>query len=164
MSKLCYNRRINERKNKMKENVIYDSDWAVNEHEGDNWNDFYDFHFDDEVGNLYKELDSRILVIADLGLWNGRKKGYKFLNRKNLNDIMYAGIGDHKRVYVKDNDVYMEDTHHDGSNTYIFRLVKNEDNIDILTDKIYNEDYTQKDINRYTTSLAKMVKEIYGWK
>ena len=50
-----------------------------------------DMYFDDEYANLNKELDGRILVIADLGLWNGRKQGYKILG-KNIHDILFAHI------------------------------------------------------------------------
>lgn len=40
-------------------------------------NETNDMYFDDEYANLNKKIDGRILVIADLGLWDGRKQGYK---------------------------------------------------------------------------------------
>ena len=51
--------------------------------------------FDDEYKyNLNKTLSNRILCIADLGLWHGRKTGYKLLN-DNLNEILTAAQGDY---------------------------------------------------------------------
>lgn len=146
----------------MKTRMIYDSQWAIDD--CDNEDDFYDFHFDDEVRNLNKELDNKILVIAELHLWNSVKSGFIILDRQNLSEILYVGSGDYKKVYVKGNDVIMEDTHHDGNNIYKFRLIKDINNIHNLTNKIYVGNFSSKDISRYTTSLAKMVKEIYGWK
>ena len=48
-----------------------------------------DQHFDDEQSNLFKILDGRILCIADMGLWNGRRTGYKILGN-NLNEVLTA--------------------------------------------------------------------------
>ena len=141
----------------MKRHMIYDYKW-IDDCEHD-----YDFFFDDEVGNLYKELDSKILVIAELHLWNGIKSGFKILDRMNLNEVMYVGQGDHIKVYVEGRDIKMEDYHHDGINTYTFRLIKNMNNIHNLTDKIYKGKFSSKDISRYTKSMGKMVREIYGW-
>ena len=42
--------------------------------------DMLSFYLDDECTNLNTQTDGRILVIADLGLWHGRKQGYKILN------------------------------------------------------------------------------------
>jgi parallel beta-helix repeat protein len=47
---------------------------------------FYDY-FDDEEINLNLELGRHILVIADLGLWNGRHSGYKEIGT-NLRDCL----------------------------------------------------------------------------
>jgi hypothetical protein len=144
----------------MKKHMIYDSDW-ITEIEGDEYD--YDYCFDDEVGNLNKDLDNKILVIAELHLWNGVKSGFKILDRQNLNEVMYASQGDSMKVYVEGRDIKMEDCHHDGTNIYTFRLIKNMDNIHNLTDKIFNGDFSSKDISRYTKSMGKLVRDIYGW-
>ena len=39
--------------------------------------DLNDSYLDDERANLNIQLSQPILVIADLGLWNGRRTGYK---------------------------------------------------------------------------------------
>ena len=140
----------------MKEHIIYDSDNCEYDDYG------YCSDFDDEVGNLHKELDNRIIVIADLGLWNGRHSGYKVIG-SNLNDIMYQSTDGNYKVWFDGHNIKAKDSHHDGYNYYEFREIKSGVNIDILKNKIYNGTFTRRDINRYTTSLGKYVKEIYGW-
>jgi hypothetical protein len=97
-----------------------------------------------------------------LGLWNGRKSGYKLLGT-NLNEILDFFSCDDIKVYDNETDVCSTASHHDGLNYITFRLVKDDVDIDELTAKIYAEKYTQEDIEKYTDSLSPFVQEIYGW-
>lgn len=115
----------------MKEHIIYDSDNCEYDDYG------YCSDFDDEVGNLHKELDNRIIVIADLGLWNGRHSGYKVIG-SNLNDIMYQSTDGNYKVWFDGHNIKAKDSHHDGYNYYEFREIKFGVDIDILKNKIYN--------------------------
>lgn len=124
-----------------------------------------DIWFEDEESNLYKELDGRILAIASMGLWNGRKSGYKILGH-NLNEVLTCGIGcDEKEVYCDAYNVYAEGYHHDGRNYVEFREIREDRDIDRLLNKIYNnEEVTRREINYYTKSLRPYIKEVYGIK
>lgn len=42
---------------------------------------------DDEISNLDMFLEGNILLIADLGLWNGRKSGYRIIDN-NVGNIL----------------------------------------------------------------------------
>ena len=125
--------------------------------------DRIDMEFDDEQSNLFKILDGRIICIADMGLWNGRRSGYKILGN-NLNEVLTCGIGcDEKEVYCDAYNVYAQGYHHDGSNSVEFREIREDRNIDNLLDKLYNnEEVTRREINYYTRSLRPYIKEIYG--
>ena len=125
--------------------------------------DRIDMEFDDEQSNLFKILDGRILCIADIGRWNGRRSGYKILGN-NLNEVLTCGIGcDEKEVYCDAYNVYAQGYHHDGSNSVEFREIREDRNIDNLLDKLYNnEEVTRREINYYTRSLRPYIKEIYG--
>ena len=123
----------------------------------------YDVICDDEYKyNLNKTLPNRILCIADLGLWQGRKTGYKLLG-DNLNEILTVAQGDYYKVYYDGYNVRAEDNHHDGTNYYTFRVIKDNVNIDNLLNKLYNGTATNNDINNYTKSLKSEIKSIYGW-
>ncbi len=125
--------------------------------------DRIDMEFGDEQSNLFKILDGRIICIANMGLWNGRRTGYKILGN-NLNEVLTCGIGcDEKEVYCDAYNVYAQGYHHDGRNSVEFREIREDRNIDNLLDKLYsNEEVTRREINYYTRSLRPYIKEIYG--
>lgn len=137
-----------------------------------NDNDIYDMiadmermDFEDEYENLNMPLDGRILVIADLGLWNGRRQGYKVIG-SNLQDIMTAATKDDDfHIYSDGKDIRAEGRHHDGTNYYLFREIRDDiDNIDPLLIDIYNgETISNRRLGRYTKSLAPYVASVYGW-
>lgn len=137
------------------EHIIYNSEDEDSE-----------FTFRDEFANLNKELDKWILVIADLGLWNGRKSGWRISKAKNLQVILTFAQGDFYKVFYdsETDDVKADDVHHDGTNHYTFRGIKNNTDIGSLLTKIYLGEHTQADIDKYTVPLGQCVRKIYGWK
>ena len=118
----------------------------------------------DEQMNLNKKIDGRILCIADLGLWNGRKSGYKILG-DNINTIFNIGDFDYVEFYGDGYNIRATEHHHDGTNYYLYRVIREDRNIDNLLDAIYNnEEITMKKLNYYTKSLYKDVANVYGWR
>ena len=47
-------------------------------------------YLDDERVNLNITLSRPILIIADLGLWNGRRSGYAEIKSRNIRDCLYS--------------------------------------------------------------------------
>lgn len=127
--------------------------------------DDIDFWFEAEECNLNKQLDGRILAIADMGLWYGRRTGYKILGH-NLNEVLTSSIGcDDKEIYCDGRNVLAKGYHHDGTNYVEFREIREDRNIDTLLEKLYNnEEVSRKEINYYTRSLRPYVKQVYGIK
>lgn len=125
-----------------------------------------DFTWECESGNLDKETTGEIVIIADLGLWNGRQQAIKETRKYNLNTIIdYHGDVDDIEVYVEDGEVRGNGYHHDGTNHYIFREVVDYDKWKELSQKIMaGGKYTKAELNKATKSLAGYVNEIYGWK
>ena len=140
---------------------LYDNGYKVKNCDFTIYSSPFSEYYDDEKINLNKILDGNIICIANLGLWNGKKSGYKILS-DNLNNI-FDVCEDYNEFFIDNYDVKAKCTHHDGTNYYTFREIKQDVNIDILTDKIYNGNFTQKDITRYTKSLKPYLKKIYGW-
>lgn len=129
----------------------------------DDWDRYW---FEDEQ-SVMEELDKKcneIIAVADLGLWNGRRIGYK--DYRHLQDIIYTSC-DYEKIYV---DCYgnlrKSESHHDGTNTILYRQWK-DDITDIQKDNFKNKCYegclTKQDIYRYTKSLGKLFCEYYGW-
>ena len=121
-------------------------------------------YFEDERANLDKQLEGRILCIADIGTWRGRFSGYKILGN-NLNNVVSRlsdSIEDFK-IYMDGRNVYWTGYHHDGVNYVEFREIRENRNIENLLNKLYNqEEVTRKEINYYTKSIRPYIKEIYG--
>ncbi len=119
-------------------------------------------YLDDERENLNIVADGRILVIADLGLWNGRRQGYKILSRR-VSDIL-SDDADYVEWYGNGYNIKATASHHDGTNYYEYRVIREDRNIENLLDAIYNgEKITRKKLNYYTKSLYKDIAKVYGW-
>ena len=150
-----------------------DMDEAEAEIKSNNDDDFYGWEneqesawFGDEEANLNVELDTRILAIADVGRWNGRVMGYKELTG-NLSSILRSMNVDYLKVFVADREVRATGIHHDGTNYVTFRAWK-DSTTDAQRERVTEAIYNQKEtamalVKRYTRSLAKDVRAIYGW-
>jgi hypothetical protein len=123
-------------------------------------------YLDDERMNLNIQLSRPILVIADLGLWNGRRMGYKEIASGNIRDCLYSDT-DYSTWYVdKLGDMRCDAIHHDGTNHYLYRAYKDgvrEEQIDRLKEKIYGGVATRADITRVTERLGDEIGKVYGW-
>lgn len=119
------------------------------------------FYLDAEKCNLDKPLENKIIIIADLGFWDGRKLGYRIVDA-NLNKIFDIGEWDEAHWYYDRYDVHCRNPHHDGVHYLKFRELKDSKYEDIICKKIYDGTLTSKDITRYTKSLVPYIKEIYG--
>lgn len=134
------------------EDAIYD--WMV---------EMNDSYFDDEKYNLNREVGGRILVISDFGLWNGRRRGYKVIDSRNIRDILTFNY-DFFEIYGDGYNIRAIERHHDGTNYYLYRVIREDRNIDNLLDAIHNdEEISRSKLNYYTKSLYKDVASVYGW-
>lgn len=129
-------------------------------------NDLQCMDYDDQRKyNLNKELDGKIIAIANIGLWNGRRSGYKIMGY-NLNNILDYFSCDYIKVYADRYNIHSEASHHDGTHYVTFRMLKpnlSEEQVENFLNKVYNGTHTKQDITRYTKSLVADVKQVYGW-
>ena len=109
-----------------------------------------------------------ILVIADLGLWDGRHSGYKEIESGNLMDCFEPSRDtlDIEWFVDRNGDLRCNDYHHDGTNHYLYRVWK--DNIseaqkDNLRLKLYRGEFSRADITRSTKRLGDEIGKVYGW-
>lgn len=110
----------------------------------------------------------KILAVASLGLWNGRRTAYKFFD--SLEDILSSDC-DFCEWYC-DTQLRFKGSHHDGNNYYAYYLFKGD------SDECYNTEGAQKFLDdlyygnpiskarwyKYTRSIAPYIKKYYGWK
>ncbi len=126
-------------------------------------------YLDDERANLNVSLGRPIIVIGDLGLWYGRRIGYKDIPSGNIRDCLYAGRDDDYVTWYVDElgDLRCRACHHDGTNYYTYRVFKygtTYDQMENLKYKLYQGTATRKDITRYTERLGDAIANVYGFK
>ena len=125
-------------------------------------------YLEDEKLNLNLVLNQPILMIGDLGLWYGRRSGFRIIESGKLSDCLYFQ-GDYAEIYVDEfGDLRINDHHHDGTNHYLCRVFKpsaGETARENLCDKLYSgEPVDSTDISRVTSRLGDVIGDVYGWK
>ena len=127
-----------------------------------------DSYLEDERGNLDIQLSNDIIIIADLGLWNGRHTGYKLIKSGNIKDCLFFTQNIEQAVWYVDgyHNLRCDAYHHDGINHYLYRMLKeniSDNQKDTFLNKIYDGVVTMTDITRYTVSVGKEIEKVYGW-
>lgn len=125
-------------------------------------------YLDDERCNLNIQLSRPILVVGDLGLWHGRRMGYKEIESGNIRDCLYTERDiDNATWFVdKNGDFRCDAIHHDGTNHYLYRAYKDgvsETQIDNLKEKLYRGTATRADITRITRRLGDEIARVHGF-
>ncbi len=125
-------------------------------------------YLDDERTNLNIQLAQPILIIANMGLWYGRRMGYREIESGNIRDCLYSDRDtDYATWYVdKLGDLRCDAIHHDGTNYLLYRTYKSgvrESQIDLLKEKLYYGKATRADITRVTRRLGDDIAKVYGF-
>lgn len=124
------------------------------------------YYLNDERVNLCVVLPRPIICIADLGRWNRRYVGYKLLESCNISDCLCDTECDYCEWYVdRYNDLRFTGVHHDGTNHYIYRELRDlsDKQMENFLEKLHKGTLTRRDINRYTTRLGDCINKVYGW-
>lgn len=123
-------------------------------------------YLDDKRLNLNIQLPTKILVIADIGRWDGRYSGYAEIKSGNIRDCLYSEM-DYCTWYVdRLGDLRCDAVHHDGTNFYLYRAYKEDardSQIDLLKEKLYCGKATRADIIRVTRRLGDEIAQVYGF-
>ena len=119
----------------------------------------------DERLNLDIQYNQPIIIIGDLGFWNGRARGYKDVPSGNIKDCLYSDTDKTEWFIDEHGDLRAEAAHHDGTNYYLYRVFKDnvtEEQIEDFKDKIYTGTLTDADIRKYTHRLGDEIAGVYG--
>ena len=123
-------------------------------------------NLDDERANLNIQLSRPIIILGDIGRWNGRVFGYKEIESGNIKDCLYSE-NDYNTWFVDEKgDLRCDSIHHDGTNHYLYRAYKSsatDEQIEDLKEKLYNGNCTESDIERVTRRLGDEIGRVYGW-
>ena len=171
------------------ENLIVNFEYVIWTNEGLEWEDWADdfekeysdisdekkFELMNELNNDCLEdarhtmdiyVGSPIIIIADLGLWDGRHGGYKIIERGCLRDCMYSDL-DGVTWYVDGRgDIRMEGCHHDGRNYYLYRKLREDIGyveMEEFLSKILNRTMTEEDLEKATERLGDILEKLFDF-
>lgn len=123
-------------------------------------------YLEDERINLKIDPVEDILVIGDIGRWDGRKSGYKEIHGGYISDCLYSECDSNEWYVNREGELCSTNIHHDGTNYYVYRAWKpeasEEQRVD-LKSLIYNGKATKKDIDLVTDKLGFKIADVYGW-
>ncbi len=142
-------------------NRIIWSNWDTEADDPDRLADY----LEDERANLDIKLDGMIIVIADLGLWNGRRKAYRLISSGNIKDCLYDDC-DYITWYCDNYNFKAVACHHDGINRYLYRVFRDDlSGIQIgnFLHKVARGEANDRMIRRYTKSIRPEIAKVYGW-
>lgn len=127
-----------------------------------------DDDLDAERANLNITLHDRIIMIGNIGLWDGNYHGYNDTHcGNNIRDCLYSSC-DYVTWYCdRLGDLRAEEVHHDGRNYILYRVWKRdvtETQKERLLDRILDGTATRRDITRYTERIGDYIGSVYGWK
>ena len=123
-------------------------------------------YLDDERMNLDRQLSTPILVCADLGLWNGRKSGYRMIGSGNIKDCLDSGFTDVEWYVDRQGDLRSTAVHHDGRNHYLYRAVRErvpDWKVERLQNRLYEGTASYADIAKVTRRLGDEIAAVYGF-
>lgn len=124
---------------------------------------------EDERARLDILLDDDIIIIADIGLWNDRRRGYKKLHSNNIADcLQFAEDCYYAEWYVDPyGNLKSRQSHHDVTHYLLYRAWKKgvtDEQKENVLDGLYNGTISQRTLRRYTEGIGKYVAEVYGWR
>lgn len=126
-------------------------------------------NLDADRDNLDILVSGEILAIANLGLWFGRRIGYKEITSRRISDCLYSDNSTEYATWWVDErgDLCAEFIHHDSRNYITYREWKedvSETQKENLKVKLMRGEATRKDITRITRKLGDRIAAFYGWK
>lgn len=112
-------------------------------------------YLEEERLNLNIDLPGWIIMIGTIETWDGKVYGYCIKPADNLSDCLeFMKDCDLAEWYVQDGEFQARQSHHDGTNHVIYRL---------LPFKAKADGLTLGELWEVTKSLAPYVCKVYGW-
>ena len=118
-------------------------------------------------GLLDKELPEKVVVIADIGLWDGRRNAYKEYDNNLSSCLNFFGDCYLAEFFLKDEDVMSKQSHHDGTHYAVYRVYKKgraDEGHNAIHARIMKGEYPEEEIEKYTKPLGKKVRKALGMK
>ncbi len=120
-------------------------------------------NYDDEEACLSQiDIPNVIICLANIGRWNGRFDGYKIMSY-DLSDCLQITAEGHDsfELYVDSYNLLGVGYHHDGTNSYEFRMLRDNFSVERFEDTFFYRG--AKYARKMTKSLRPFIAKEYGW-
>lgn len=121
-----------------------------------------EFEYDELSYSLKQPQFEDLLVLADIGLWNGRRVGYKECSGDSITNGEY----DYFTYSVEKGNLRVKGIHHDGTNFMLVRRWRENmsfDSRERFMSHLYNGTATPSMTNYYTEAIGNELMEVLGW-
>ena len=131
------------------------------------WNELCERNWEDVQSECkFHQETGTYLVIASLGLWNGRFDGGKILEGQ-LDEVIQRCFEDYNRVYMESRNLQISATHHDGTNYFTIKKLtpKGEEYAER-----YGWDMSDRELHKrlfkdsHYSHCVRFFADLYGWK
>ena len=149
------------------------NDWEIPEDgpsDDEIWQEWYDQNerdWDDiECEVRYHDERGTYLVIASLGLWNGRFDGGKIISGR-LDEVIRRCFEDYNRVYMEGRNLQISATHHDGTNYFTIKKLtpKGEEYAERHEWDMSDRELHQRLFkDSHYSHCVRFFADLYGWK
>lgn len=112
--------------------------------------------------NLDKQIEGVVIAFADLGLWDGRRQGYKILGH-NINGILNVSEDDNE-WYGDGFNIRGSLSHHDGTHYVLYRVAKDIDEAERIGEMIYNREIDEAGFRKKHARFIRMWRRFMGGK
>lgn len=148
--------------------IAKENDYDINDYAMRSSIDYDNFENEVEhIDSLLSNIDEKenIVIIGDLGLWNGRRMGYKVISNDASEILTSIGYDSYPVLELNDNnELYGQASHHDGTNYYRFRVWRaglSDTQKEKFLNLVYYQEAEEKDIVKYTKAL-RLPKKVFA--
>lgn len=111
-------------------------------------------------------FDTPIVVLATTETYNGVVVTLGTIKSGKLLDCFFDSRNHFKWYVDENNDLRFTGSHHDGNNSYLYRVYKDElydEDIEEFEDKVLSNTVTKEDIEKYTYGIGDVFAKLFGW-
>ena len=139
---------------------LFDADWEISDDPEEN-QDLLQVLFSGLDVAQDIELDNEIIVIGEQNFWNGKKLVVNRLHSNNISSVFHCfrDVSNHSWYVSEENELCCEYRHHDGTNYYMFRMLKAGLDVEDFYDALYDSNAPRKHAEEKTVSLGEIVRK-----
>lgn len=139
---------------------LFNADWEIVDDPDEN-QDLLQVLFSGLDVSLDVELENEIIVIGEQNFWNRKQLVVNRLHSNNISSVFHCfrDVSNHFWYVDEENELCCDYRHHDGTNCYIFRMLKAGLDVDDFYDVLYDSNTSREYAEENTVSIGGIVRK-----